>query len=87
MRVAITILMCLLAFLLIGGVSIQFKPFSFSVPYWHRPVVVFLMFIALAVYSVGEHSSGYKKGLSEGVDNLIKSLKENQDGNKCNEKD
>lgn len=76
-----------LTLLYIGGVSISFKPFSFNVPYWYRSVAVVLMWMALIVYNVGEHTTGYKKGLNAGADQVINLLREKKDGNKCNKKD
>ena len=87
MKLTVMIIIGVLAFLYIGGVSISFKPFSFSVPYWYRSVAMLLMWMALIVYNVGEHTTGYKKGLSAGSDQVINILTEKGYGDKCNKKD
>lgn len=70
------LLLFILMFLFFGQVSISFKPFSISLPYWHRAVGITLVVIGVCVYNIGEHSSGYKKGLNDGVELTIKYAKE-----------
>ena len=62
--------------LFIGHFRLTFSPFSVSFPYWHRAVGVILIVAGCLVYNIGEHISGYKKGLDEGMEIVLKELKE-----------
>lgn len=62
--------------LFIGHFRLTFSPFSVSLPYWHRVVGVILIVAGCLVYNIGEHMSGYKKGLDEGMEIILKELKE-----------
>lgn len=62
--------------LFIGHFRLTFSPFSVSLPYWHRAVGVILIVVGCLVYNIGEHISGYKKGLDEGMEIVLKELKE-----------
>lgn len=61
--------------LFIGHFRLTFSPFSVSFPYWHRAVGVILIVAGCLVYNIGEHISGYKKGLDEGMEIVLKELK------------
>jgi protein-S-isoprenylcysteine O-methyltransferase Ste14 len=65
----------LLIFLLfVGHFSVSVKPFSISLPYWHRSLGLFLVIAAFYVYNIGEQLTGYRDGLKDGreaVWNLI----------------
>lgn len=74
--IIISVVCFIVLFLLFGQVSISFKPFSVSIPYWHRSVGFVLVIVGILVYNIGEHTSGYKKGLNDGVELVIKCLKE-----------
>lgn len=74
--IIISLVLFILMFLSFGHASINFKPFSISLPYWHRAVGITLVVIGVCVYNIGEHSSGYKKGLNDGVELTIKYAKE-----------
>lgn len=78
MKTSIIILFVLFIFMLLlfGQVSISFKPFRISIPYWHRAAGFVLVIAGILVYNIGEHSSGYKKGLNDGLDLVIKSINE-----------
>jgi len=62
--------------LFIGHFRLTFSPFSVSFLYWHRTVGVILIVAGCLVYNIGEHISGYKKGLNEGMEIVLKELKE-----------
>lgn len=62
--------------LFIGHFRLTFSPFSVSLPYWHRTVGVILIVAGCLVYNIGERVSGYKKGLDEGVEIVLKELQE-----------
>lgn len=74
--IIISAVLFILMFLLFGHASISFKPFSISLPYWHRAVGITLVVIGVCVYNIGEHKSGYKKGLDDGVELTLKYAKE-----------
>ncbi|MDE6492469.1 MAG: hypothetical protein K2L37_04900 [Lactobacillus sp.] len=76
--IIISIVFFILLFLFAGHVSISFKPFSISLPYWHRAVGITLVVIGV---NIGEHKSGYKKGLDDGVELTIKYAKEKINNN------
>ena len=65
--------------LFIGHFRLTFSPFSVSLPYWHRTLGVVLIVVGCLVYNIGEHISGYKKGLEEGIEIVLKELKEKQE--------
>ena len=60
----------------IGHFRLTFSPFSVSFLYWHRAVGVILIVAGCLVYNIGERVSGYKKGLDEGVEIVLKELQE-----------
>ena len=62
--------------LFIGHFRLTFSPFSVSLPYWHRTVGVVLIVAGCLVYNIGEHISGYKKGLDKGIEIVLKELQE-----------
>lgn len=72
--IIISVVCFIVLFLLFGQVSISFKPFSVSLPHWHRAVGITLVVIGVCVYNIGEHTSGYKKGLKDGSEAVIKLL-------------
>lgn len=74
MKTSIIILFVLFIFMLLsfGQVSISFKPFSVSIPYWYRAVGFVLVIAGILIYNIGEHHAGYKKGLKDGVELVIK---------------
>ena len=65
--------------LFIGHFRLTFSPFSVSLPYWHRTLGVVLIVVGCLVYNIGEHISGYKKGLDKGIEIVLKELKEKQE--------
>ena len=67
----------LIVFLLgIGHISITFKPFCISLPYWHRSLGILLLIISLVIYSMGERGSGYKDGLEKGSEMTLKAVED-----------
>lgn len=61
----------------VGDLTITFKPFSISLPGWHKPVGILLFFLSMAVYNIGEYTKGYKQGFDDGVKECIEILKKN----------
>lgn len=78
MKTSIIILIVLFIYMLLsfGQVSISFKPFSISIPYWHRAVGFVLVIIGMLVYNIGECAAGYKKGVKDGAELVIKYAKD-----------
>ena len=64
-----------IAVLFIGHFRLTFSPFSISLPYWHRALGVVLIVVGCLIYNIGEHMSGYKKGLDGGMEIVLKQLK------------
>ena len=64
-----------IAVLFIGHFRLTFSPFSISLPYWHRALGVVLIVVGCLIYNIGEHMSGYKKGLVNGMEIVLKQLK------------
>ena len=79
--IIISAVLFILMFLFFGHASISFKPFSISLPYWHRAVGITLVVIGVYVYNIGEHKSGYKKGLDDGVELTIKYIEKKINNN------
>lgn len=72
----ISIVILSVALLYLGHLHISFKPFSISLPLWHRSLGTLLLILGVYVFSIGEHVTGYKKGLDDGSEKVIKYLKE-----------
>lgn len=64
-----------IAVLFIGHFRLTFSPFSISLPYWHRALGVVLIVVGCLIYNIGEHMSGYKKELDNGMEIVLKQLK------------
>ena len=64
-----------IAVLFIGHFRLTFSPFSISLPYWHRALGVVLIVVGCLIYNIGEHMSGNKKGLDNGMEIVLKQLK------------
>lgn len=72
--VVILAILAVLVLLFIGHLTISFKPFSISLPYWHRAVGALFLCLGVCVYNVGERAKGYKEGLKDGSEAVIKLL-------------
>lgn len=75
MKTIIFTIICIIALLWVGDLTITFKPFSISLPGWHKPVGILLFFLSMAVYTIGEYTKGYKHGFDDGIKNVLKYLK------------
>ena len=53
-------------FLIIGNVSISFKPFHIYIPEWPKALGVILMIAGLLLFCAGERNRGYRDGLKKG---------------------
>lgn len=82
MKAAITLFLFIVFLLFIGHFQITFKPFTVSMPYWHRAVGIFLIALAMFVYNIGEHTSGYEKGLKDGMHGTFQFLKDKMEEEK-----
>lgn len=68
-------IICIIALLWVGDLTITFKPFSISLPGWYKPVGILLFCLSVAVYNIGEYTKGYKQGFDDGVKKCIEILK------------
>ncbi len=77
-----TAIIFIIALLYVGHLQISFKPFNVSLPYWHRSLGILFMIAGVYVLSIGEHVSGYSKGLDDGADRIINLIKEKEEWKK-----
>ena len=70
-------IICIIALLWVGDLTITFKPFSISLPGWHKALGIILFVFAMAVYNIGEYAKGYKHGFDDGVKECIETIKGN----------
>lgn len=75
MKIIIFTIICIIALLWVGDLTITFKPFSISLPGWHKALGIILFVFAMAVYNIGEYAKGYKQGFDYGIKNVLKYLK------------
>jgi hypothetical protein len=71
---------CIGAFIILSGLKIEFKPFRLSAPGWMNAVGWLLLSAGVLFIStydnVRQYGEGYKKGLKDGGDLMIKKLDE-----------
>ena len=72
--IIISVVLFTLIFLFIGHLTISFKPFSISLPYWNRALGIVLFVIGLELYCYSERIAGYKEGLKSGMDKTLELL-------------
>lgn len=77
MKTILFISTCIIALLWVGDLTITFKPFSISLPGWHKALGILLFFLSMTVYNIGEYTRGYKQGFDDGIKNVLKYLKRN----------
>lgn len=77
MKTILLTIICIIALLWVGDLTITFKPFSISLPGWHKPVGILLFCLSVAVYTIGEYAKGYKQGFDNGVKECIEILNKN----------
>ena len=75
MKTILFTIICIIALLWVGDLTITFKPFSISLPGWYKPVGILLFFLSMAVYNIGEYTRGYKQGFDDGVKKCVEILK------------
>lgn len=75
MKAIIFLALVFVAFLLLlGQAQISFKPFSFSLPYWHRSLGALLLVAGFVIYTVGECRKAYDKGVEDGITAIINKI-------------
>lgn len=74
MKTILFTIICIIALLWVGDLTITFKPFSISLPGWYKPVAILLFWLSMAVYTIGERTKGYKQGFDDGVKKCIEIL-------------
>ena len=67
MKTIIFTIICIIALLWVGDLTITFKPFSISLPGWHKALGIILFVFAMAVYNIGD----------DGVKECIEAIKGN----------
>lgn len=72
--VIILAILAVLVLLFIGHLTITFKPFSISLPYWNRALGIVLFIIGLELYCYSERIAGYKEGLKYGMGKTLELL-------------
>lgn len=77
MCIKININACIIALLWVGDLTITFKPFSISLPGWHKAVGILLFFLSMTVYNIGEYTRGYKQGFDDGIKECLDIIKKN----------
>ncbi len=75
MKTILFTIICIIALLWVGDLTITFKPFSISLPGWYKPVGIILFVLAMAVYNIGEYAKGYKHGFDDGIKKCIETIK------------
>ena len=55
MKTILFTIICVIALLWVGDLTITFKPFSISLPGWHKALGIILFVFAMAVYNIGEY--------------------------------
>ena len=75
MKTILLTIICIIALLWVGDLTITFKPFSISLPSWYKPVGIILFVLAMAVYNIGEYAKGYKHGFDDGIKKCIETIK------------
>ena len=74
MKTILFTIICVIALLWVGDLTITFKPFSISMPGWYKVVGILLFWLSMAVYTIGERTKGYKQGFDDGVKKCIEIL-------------
>lgn len=74
MKTILFTIICIIALLWVGDLTITFKPFSISMPGWYKVVGILLFWLPMVVYATGEHARGYKQGFDDGVKKCIEIL-------------
>ena len=74
MKTILFTIICVIALLWVGDLTITFKPFSISMPGWYKVVGILPFRLSMAVYTIGERTKGYKQGFDDGVKKCIEIL-------------
>lgn len=74
MKAILFTVLVIIGLLWIGEFTVTFKPFSISLPGWHKAAGILLFWLSMVVYTVGENTKWYKRGFDEGVKKCIEIL-------------
>lgn len=77
MKIILFTFICIIALLWVGDLTITFKPFSISLPGWHKSLGIILFVLAMAVYNIGEYAKGYNHGFDDGLKECLEIIKKN----------
>ena len=75
MKTILFTIICIIALLWVGDLTITFKPFSISLPGWYKPVGILLFFLSMTIYTIGEYTRCYKQGFDDGIKKCVEYLK------------
>lgn len=77
MKTILFTIICIIALLWVGDLTITFKPFSISLPGWYKALGIILFVLSMALYNVGEYAKGYKHGFDDGIKECLDIIKKN----------
>lgn len=66
----------ILCSLFLGHISISIRPFSLSLPYWHRSIGLVLIVVGFIIFNFGEYAKGYNDGLKKGCEMTTSEFKQ-----------
>jgi hypothetical protein len=75
MKTILFTIICIIALLWVGDLTITFKPFSISLPGWYKPVGILLFFLSMTIYTIGEYTRCYKQSFDDGIKKCVEILK------------
>ena len=75
MKTILFTIIFIIAILWVGDLTITFKPFSISLPGWHKALGIILFVFAMAVYNIGEYAKEYKHGFDHGIKECLEEIK------------
>lgn len=75
MKTILFTIICIIALLWVGDLTITFKPFSISLPGWCKALGIVLFVLSMALYNVGEYAKGYKHGFDDGIKECLDIIK------------
>lgn len=77
MKTILSIITISILLLWIGELTVTFKPFSVSLPGWHKAAGILLFWLSMVVYQGGERARWYKEGFNDAVKKSIDILEKN----------
>jgi amino acid transporter len=75
MKIAILIIVTVLAFFYVAGTSVQFNPFKISINKPYEAIGFVCVAIAFVCFHIQSYDTGYKAGYKKGVKEVIEEVK------------